>query len=193
MTVGLLKRIVVEKRVLVLPLAVVLLVNLGVYVAVVYPLEAEMRDARQRTDAADQTLRAAQQEQAAARAILVGKDRAAAELQKFYQDVLPADLAGARRATYLRLAQFAREANLRYQRSVFEPKADKDTTLSELQITLVLEGDYEHVRRFVYRLETAPEFLVIQNVSLAQGTEVSAPLVLTLSLATYFRDANHGH
>ena len=28
-----------------------------------------------------------------------------------------------------------------------------------------LEGDYREIRRFIYRLETAPEFVVLENVA----------------------------
>jgi Tfp pilus assembly protein PilO len=52
---------------------------------------------------------------------------------------------------------------------------------------MVVQGDYENVRKFIHALETAPEFVVIDDVSLTQGAEPSSPLVLTLELSTYYR------
>ena len=47
-------------------------------------------------------------------------------------------------------------------------------------MTMVLEGEYRDVRRFIHALETAPEFVVIEDVALVQG-ERNAPLTLTSS------------
>jgi Tfp pilus assembly protein PilO len=106
--------------------------------------------------------------------------------------VLPDDLAGARRITYARLAQLARDADLRYERRSYEPDANYDGSLQKVQITMVLEGEYRNVRRFIHELETAPEFVVMEDVALAEGTDPDAPLTLTLQLATYFRAEGHG-
>ena len=51
---------------------------------------------------------------------------------------------------------------------------------------MVLAGNYADIRRFIYELDTAPEFVVIEDVSLAQREEGAAPLVLTLQVSTYY-------
>ena len=51
---------------------------------------------------------------------------------------------------------------------------------------MVLQGDYESFRRFIYELETLAEFVIIDDVTLAQG-EPGKPLTLTLELSTYYR------
>jgi Type II secretion system (T2SS), protein M subtype b len=61
-----------------------------------------------------------------------------------------------------------------------------------VRITMALEGEYRNVRRFIHALETAPEFVVIEEMSLTEGTDASAPLTLTLELATYFRAEGNG-
>ena len=55
----------------------------------------------------------------------------------------------------------------------------------------MLQGDYEGIRRFIYALETAPEFVIIDDVSLAQA-EANKPLTLTLELSTYYRLGDNG-
>ena len=51
---------------------------------------------------------------------------------------------------------------------------------------MVLAGEYEDIRRFIYELETAPEFILIEEVILSQGDKAEQDLVLTLGVATYF-------
>jgi hypothetical protein len=45
------------------------------------------------------------------------------------------------------------------------------------------------MRDFIYQLEAAPEFVVIDNVLLAEGSEGTGSLVVTLDLSTYYRVA----
>ncbi len=194
MTRSLLTRIVQEKRAFVVPLAAALLVNVAIYAFVVYPLASRVADAEGREAAAAQALKAAEREHAAARATMTGQARSSADLSRFYTEVLPVGLAGARRATYVRLADLARDANLQYQRRLEESKDPKqnrdpsqDARLTKFEITMLLRGQYESVRQFLHDIETSPEFIVIDNISLSQGTEPGSPLVLALDLSTYYR------
>lgn len=185
-----LTRVVAEKRRMVVPLLVLLAANVVLYAAAVYPLSRKVGSAEQRAATARAARQAAEREHAAARATAEGKERADKELQKFYADVLPADQAAARRITYLRLDRLAREAGLEPGHTRFSAKELRDSSLTELQTELDLLGDYRSIRRFLYLLETAPEFTIIQNVGLASSEE--GELQLNLSLATYYRTAGHG-
>lgn len=188
----LLRRILREWRAWVVPLAAAAAVNLVAYALVIYPLSRRVAAGEQRTQLAQGQLAAAQREYAASRAMLTSKERADVELRKFYGEVLPEDLAGARRITYARIAQLANDASLRYERRSYEPDANYEGSLQKVRITMVLEGEYRNVRRFIHDLEVAPEFVVIEDVALAEGTEPDAPLTLTLQLATYFRAEGNG-
>jgi Tfp pilus assembly protein PilO len=181
------QRVLREHRRVVLPLAAALAVNVVVYAAVVYPLSQRVANIEQRDRTAEEQLRAAGRDHAQATGTLTGKDRASAELATFYKDVLPADLAGARRLTQLRLAQLARQSNLKFVRATFEPVNETRRTLTQLRIEMVLSGTYADVRAFIHQLETAPEFVVIDNIELGQGAE-GGPLTVTLHLSTYYRD-----
>lgn len=189
---SLLKRILAEKRALIVPLAVGLGVNLALYALAVYPLTIKVRGAEDRAAVAAQRLRSATAARVAARSTLEGKTQADAELRKFYKDVLPVDLTGARRLTYAKLAQLARDANLRPERRSVTTDSDRDSPLTRVRTTMVLAGDYRNIRRFIYALETAPEFVVIEDVSLAQSEERNAPLVLTLQVSTYYWAGGNG-
>jgi Tfp pilus assembly protein PilO len=183
----LLRRAVAEHRRLVMGLGIALAVNLLVYALVVNPLAQRVANIEQRNTTAARSLAQARAEHAQANGTLTGKATASAELTTFYRDVLPQDLAGARRLTYLRLARLARDANLEYQRSQYQPVVEQDSTLTRLRIQMVLQGTYAEMRDFIYQLETSPEFVVIDNVQLAEGSDGSGALVLTLDLSTYFR------
>jgi len=182
------QRVVREHRRIVLPLAIALGVNVIVYGAVVYPLSQRVANIEQRDRTAEEQLLAAQRDHAQATGTLTGKDRAAAELATFYKDVLPSDLAGARRLTHLRLAQLARESNLRFITATFQEVPPRGGTLTELRIQMALSGTYGDMRAFIHQLESAPEFVVIDNIELGQGADSGGALGVTLHLSTYYRD-----
>jgi Tfp pilus assembly protein PilO len=177
-----------EHRRLVIGLGVALLLNVALYLFVVAPLSGRVANVTERERASEQALTRARAEHADASGVLTGKSRASSELTTFYNDVLPRDLAGARRLTYLRLAQLARESDLEYRRATYAPVVESGSTLTRLQIQMVLEGTYADMRTFIYQLETSREFVVIDNVQLAEGAEGSGSLVVTLDLSTYYRN-----
>lgn len=187
------RRILSEKRAIVIPLAVAFIANVAVTAAFVYPLTVRARDVHIRARASEATLRAAQREHDEAEKTKLGKERANDELRRFYRDMLPADLAGARRITYLPLAQLARRNNLKPEHRNASPETDRESQLGRLKVTMVVQGEYGNVRKFIHALETAPEFVVIDDVSLAQGAEPSSPLVLTLELSTYYLLGGNGN
>jgi Tfp pilus assembly protein PilO len=186
-----LRRVLTEHRRYLVPLAVVLAINVGVYAFVVYPLAARVADASNRAAAARSALQTARREFAAAQAVATGKERAEAELKTFYQQVLPAGVSAANRATYLPLNQLARKNNLQVTRLQTRQNKIRDSVLGQLEISLALEGSYEDIRRFIYDVETSPAFVVIDSLEIDQGREAGRPLVLQLGLSTYFRAADH--
>ena len=188
------RRILSEKRRLIWPLAIVLLANIAVYVLVVYPLAQKVALGQQEADAATLALNNARRDYANARATVTGKSQADTELRRFYQDVLPPDLSGARRITYLPIDQLAQEADLRVVRITADSAAIRDSSLTRFTQTAVLTGDYGNIRRFIHQLETRPEFIVIENVDLSQNeNQESRGITVTLQIATYFRTGGDGN
>jgi len=181
------KRIVVEKRALVIPLALAIVINIGVYALVVYPLGVKSATAADRAAAAVAAAKAAEQDYAAARELVSGKSRAEQELSTFYDKVLAPDLPTARRLTYATLPRLARKTNVKYEQSRYEPEQPtKDARLGRLRIRVTLQGDYESFRQFLYEFESAPEFVILDNFTLSQG-EANKPLTVVLDLSTYYR------
>jgi hypothetical protein len=183
----LLKRVVEEHRLLVVTLAAVLAVNVAVYALVVRPLGARSAGAADRAAAAAAALAAAEGELEMAQALVAGKTHADEELSAFYEKVLPSDLAAARRLTYASLPALARRTNVKYEdRRTEIEDPEKDERLGHLRIRMTLESDYESFRDFIYQLESTPEFVILDDVTLAEN-EGRGPLAITLNLSTYFR------
>ena len=86
------------------------LVNVALYAIVVYPLSKKVAGGEQAAEASAAALAAARRDYAAARATVAGKGQADVELEKFYSEVLPPDVSGARRITFLRIEQLATQA-----------------------------------------------------------------------------------
>ena len=189
----LLKRIVTEKRGLIVPLVVALLINIGVYGLVVYPLGVKSATAADRAVAAERARVAAERDMASADALVTGKARADQELATFYQKVLPANLDEARRMTYARLPALAKKADMRFtqRHAELDIQLEKTSQLGRVRTLMVLEGSYESVRQFLYELETTPEFIIVDDVSLGQP-EPGKPVTLQLEVSTYYRQGPNG-
>ncbi len=183
---NLLRRVIAENRIVLAIIAVAIVGNLAAYIFLVYPLQGRVSSGEARAMAAARSQRLAERDLQNARATQSGKQVAEVQLQKFYHQVLPDNLADARKAAYLRLAQMAGESNLRWERSTADERPEKNSRLSRLEFTVVLDGSYQDIRRFIHAVETAPEFLVIDNMALMVRNEVNAPLVLTVNVSTYF-------
>jgi hypothetical protein len=198
----LVKRIAAEKRAVLVPLAIALVANVLVYAFVVRPLAARSNGSAERAAAAQEARRDAERDEARARALVTGKAKADEELKAFYDKVLPADQAAARRMTYLPLIALARKTNVTFQQQSFAPEdRSKDardvpggapqSTLSRLAIRLTLQGDYRNIRAFIYQLETAPQFVIIDSVTLTEG-QANEPEHVVLELSTYYKQAGSG-
>lgn len=189
----LLARIAAEKRGLLVPLAVALLINLGVYALVVYPLGVKSANATERAASAAQARQAAERDMASADALVTGKAKADQELNTFYKKVLPSSLDEARRMTYARLPALAKKANMRFteRHTELDQQLEKDSQLGRVRTQMRLDGGYENVRQFLYELETTQEFIIVDDVSLAQA-EADKPVTLVLEVSTYYRQGRNG-
>ena len=182
----LLHRILHEKRTLLRVVSMILAVDVLLYVLAVYPLSNKVSRAETRTAQAEAQLSQARTNYAAASDTRENKINADSKLQSFYTDVLPVDLAGARRISSPLLIKLAEDTNLVLERQSSDPEKERGSLLARLRTTMVLAGEYEEIRQFIYELETAPEFILIEDVILGQGDESDVELVLTIGVSTYY-------
>ena len=183
----LLRRIVTEKRALLLPLLIALVANVLGYALVVRPLEVKSAGAADRAKQSTAALAAAEKELAAANALVGGKSEADRELNSFYQKVLPVDLTSARRLTYASLPELARKTGVRYEARSAATDESGDEKFGRMTMTMVLQGDYRNIRRFIYELESAPDFVIIDDLTITER-DANEPQRLTINMSTYFRD-----
>lgn len=186
----LLARVAREKRAWWVPVAVLAIGNVALFALVIVPLRARVATLEGRARDAAASVRAATAQVEQAEQLVAGKTRALEQLERFYQQVLPANQSSARRLTYLDLARLARAANLRVLRRTQSIAEERGSTLLRLDTSMVLEGRYADVRAFLHDLETASDFVIVDNLSLMQSTREDGTLVLTLALSTYYR-GNH--
>jgi hypothetical protein len=184
-----LSRVVRDYRGWIVVLVVGLAANLVTLTLFVLPLAASADATSARATRAVETREEARADLRAAEQTRDGSAQAARDLDRFYTEILPADVGEARRLTHLKLSQMARERNVRFQRSAASPEELRDSTLERLRVQYALAGDYDDIRALIYDIETAPDFLVIENVFLSEGDDEQAPLTLTLDLSTYYRAA----
>jgi len=187
------RRALTEKRSLILPIAIALLVNVALYAMVVYPLSKKVAGGEQEAAAATAALNAARRDHVAARATVTGKAQADEELKKFYSDVLPPDVNAARRITFLRIEQLAQQCNLRIERQTSDSQPQRESQLVKYTYRAALSGEYRNIRRFIHELETAPEFLVLENVELSQSEVANRALNVSVEIATYYRAVSNGN
>lgn len=182
-------RVFRDKRAWVVSLLTIAVVNALVYALGVAPLRARVANGERAAASAQADVKAANEQFEQAQKILSGKSRAGEQLRRFYEEVLPVDLPAARRVTHLDLAQLARDANLRVLRRDQGQAQEKDSALVHLDSSIEIEGSYRDVRAFLYEVETTPDFVVINSVSLAHRDKESDGLALSMSVSTYFRPA----
>jgi len=184
-------RVVGDHRRWLVPLGAVLAINVAVLVAVVLPLGRSVESGRVRSTTSAAALAEARADLENAEATRDGQTQATKDLDRFYKEVLPADLSSARRIMQLKLTQMAQEHDVTFQRSTAAPELARDSNLERLKTTYALTCDWEDIRRLIHAIETAPEFVVIDNVVLGEGAEANAPLTLTLDLSTFYRVGPH--
>ena len=189
-----LQRVLHEKRGIVFPILLGILANVLLYAVVVFPLNRQVASAEAESRAQREVLNRARQDFQQAKATVTGKQQADSALAKFYQDVLPVSHSAARTLTYTRLAQLAKQSNVRLEQGINTTENEKGSKLAKLTTNYTLTGDYRDVRRFIYALETTPEFIVLENVALTSSGDQagSRTLGISLNIATYYRSSDAG-
>jgi hypothetical protein len=186
-----LSRVLREQRRWLIPLTAIIAINVGALVGVVLPMSRSVDAGGRRGVAAERGLLDATKDLKDAQATRDGQAQATTDLDTFYSEVLPTDVAAARRITHVKFSQLARARNVTFERSLANIEAVKDSQLERLGVSYELAGDWDDIRQFIYEIETGPEFIVIDNVVLAEGADGNSPLSLTLEVSTYFRPEGH--
>jgi len=181
------RRVFADRRKVALPLLVFLIVNVAVLGVVVY-LERNVQAAESARQQAILDLGAAKNQETSAKAQRISKERADIELRTFYADVLPRNLSGAVSVTNFWLGRIAEESRLAFRVGNYDHEPVRGSQLTKVTGEIKLTGEYADIRRFLYDVETAEEFAIIEKVELSQPNTVqgNSQLELSLSIATYY-------
>jgi Tfp pilus assembly protein PilO len=183
------RRVYLERRAVILPLLVLVVGNVALLALGVLPLSENVSSLHgDALNAATAMLKARMVDQQAKDA-RASKERADQELKKFYGDILPANAAGARKL-FSFLERTAAESGLQFQHSQTDYSEVKDSQLERLSGRITLSGEYQNIRKFLYAVETAEQFVVVERVGLSQAADLrtnnSGRLEVTLDVATYY-------
>jgi hypothetical protein len=183
------RRVYQEKRVVVLPLLVFLLANVGAFFLGVLPLRRSVTTAADDKINADIKLGLAKRAELATRTAGTSKDTADAELAKFYDQILPADFSSATNLISFWVESTARSSGVQYKAIETAPAPIRDSKLTRVTGKFTLQGTYANIRRFLYAVETTQDFLVVDRVELAQpGTQqTSTTIEVALTISTFYR------
>lgn len=182
-----LARVLSEHRRVLVALAALLAVNLLVLAALVMPLRASAQGSSVRAQASSRALAEARAELSTAEKTRDGQAQATQDLDRFYREVLPANVSAAQRLTHSKLSLLARSLHVVFLQSSTAPERLKDSALERLVVNYSLTGDWQDVQQLIHAIETLPDFVVIDNVSLTEGNDASGSLSLNLAVSTYYR------
>jgi hypothetical protein len=187
-TTPLLRRIFLERRAVLLPLVVAFVANVGVLLLGVLPLRQGVKGAEADALNARVILAGAKAAEKGARQAQVGKDQADQEMRKFYAEILPRNFDAASNLITFWPIKIAQESRVRWSSGTTEAKPlQEPSNLVKLSTKATLTGEYADVRRFLYDIETAEQFVIIESVELQSGSgQSSGVLELSLQVATYY-------
>ena len=180
------RRVLLEKRVAICFVAAVLAIDVALQLFVLYPWAIKNQTYELERLAVMDEQATVTRERQAIDEMVQARTEAEAELDRFYRDVLPEGLAGARLESFARLTALAASHDLTMERRSSSPRGVENSLLRKLDISMLLQGEYRDLRRFIYDLEVGNEFLVIEEIVLRRNENVSDGEVLDLGLSTYY-------
>ena len=182
------RRVYAERRAIVLPLAIALIASVAVLALGVFPLGRSVARAEASAFEAKADLANARREDMQAKTARTSMERGDVELKKFYAEILPGDFVGAVEILNFLLGDAADDVNLKFQTGQWDRETVRDSSLTKVTGKITLTGDYGSIRQFLYNLETAKEFVVVEKVELTEANTVKATsaLEVQLAVATYY-------
>ena len=142
----LLNRILAEKRTFVTVVGAILVVDIALYALAIYPWLTKVSQSESRTSTAESQIEQVRTAFSAATTVSDNTLLADNELERFYREILPRDLAGARLILSPFLDRLAEESDLVLERSSSVPEKESESLLARLRTTMMLAGEYEDIR-----------------------------------------------
>jgi Tfp pilus assembly protein PilO len=177
------------RRRLLLPFLVVLGLNAAGFLAYTLPRTLQERNREARVV----TLRAEVEREARVLADVKSQAetirRNTDDVERFYKETL-GTRANAYVGTLEDILKMAKEPGLQAGNRSFHPDEVKGLPLTQVAITLPIEGTYRQLVGFLDRVEKSKRFLTVDKVSLreSRGKEEGAKGALAVTLSAFFRE-----
>ncbi|MEE9219526.1 MAG: hypothetical protein V3U98_10725 [Acidobacteriota bacterium] len=114
-------------------------------------------------------------------------ERERENLERFHDEILSEKFV--KMTTIQReIRKLATQFQINPENIAYSPAYLEDQELVYFGISFPLRGSYENLRQFIQRVEISPNFLIIDDISLAGGREGGVTLNLNVMLHTYFKD-----
>lgn len=184
------RRILVERRAVILPVVALVAINVVVLVAVVLPLRHSVATAQDDRNASYARLGNAKANRTLAEKEAASTKDASAGLQRFYADILSTNQAKATNAAQFWTSQTARALGLQYITIETTTTPVRESKLVRVTSRFTIRGEYASIRKFIYAVEAAEEFLIIDKIKLAERAAMqqqnSNLLEFELFITSYF-------
>jgi len=177
-----------EKRVLLIVLGVLLAINVAFFLTYRVRYQQRVESLNVSLDQANTEFQAARTRKAAAQQTLSGYKTTTAEIQRIYEEVWS--------TPQKRLTAMILEIRDLELRSRMVPKAttfnqseeQKEFGTSAMSINFGVQGTYSQVRQLINLLELSSHFVVIDQISLADGSTEDQRLNLSIQIKTLFHE-----
>jgi hypothetical protein len=186
-------RIFQERRMIILPLVILIIANITVLALLVLPGERRVASMADRVEESRHEAALAQLALTKVKEQKTSKALAEQQLKKFYEDVLPAGARDSQEMTKFALERVAHESGVIEKNSTTGYEPLKDSRLERFLSRVVLDGPYQNIRRFLYALEMARPFVVIEKVELSPSNDSGMTagsqgnnIEVTLEISTYY-------
>jgi len=185
----LLRRVFMERRTVLLPLLVAFVVNVGVLLLGVLPLRQGVKGAESDAINARVNLAGVRAAEKGAKQAQAGKERADQEMKKFYAEILPRNFDAAANLIAFWPIKIAQQSRVKWSSGTTQTKPlQEPSNLVKVSSKATFTGEYADIRRFLYEIETAEQFVIIESVELSQSgsAQSSSVLEVSLEIATYY-------
>ncbi len=85
------------------------------------------------------------------------------------------------------LSETAKRLKLNLPAVSYKPDPVQEERLTKMDFSFTVSGSYEAIRRFIHAIETSSDFLIIEDLVLAQRSKETGSPELQLRLATYLK------
>lgn len=184
-------RIYRERRQTILAVGGFLVANVAVLLFAVFPLTQSVGANQTAANDARLKLLTSQANNKHVKDARSRRDQAQQEITKFYTSVLPKSHDAAVSLLTFQVRQAAVDAGMKVDVTSTTSTDERESKLVKVSEHITLDGAYQNIRKFLYAVETAQEFVVVEKVELAQksadlGNPGAGGLAVGLDISTYY-------